>query len=36
MVVMGSHGRRGIERLLLGSSAEATVRHANYSVLVVR
>lgn len=36
LVVMGSHGRRGVERFLLGSAAEATVRHANCSVLVVR
>lgn len=35
LVVMGSHGRRGLRRLLLGSVAEATVRHAPISVLVV-
>jgi len=35
LVVMGSHGRRGLRRLLLGSVAEATVRHSPISVLVV-
>ena len=35
IVVMGSHGRRGLRRFLLGSVAEATVRHANCSVLIV-
>src|SRR5690349_16210210 len=36
LVVVGTHGRRGISRLLLGSSAEATVRLAPCPVLVVR
>lgn len=36
LVVMGSHGRRRLGRLMLGSTVEATVRHANCSVLVVR
>lgn len=36
LVVVGSHGRRGLRRLLLGSVAEATVRHAPCSVLVAR
>ena len=36
LVVMGSHGHRGFRRFLLGSVAEATVRHASCSVLVVR
>lgn len=34
-VVMSSHGRRGLSRFLLGSVAEATVRHAPCSVIVV-
>jgi nucleotide-binding universal stress UspA family protein len=34
LVTVGSHGRRGIRRLLLGSVAELTVRHAPCSVLV--
>jgi len=35
LVVMGSRGRRGLRRWLLGSVAEATVRHAPCSVIVV-
>lgn len=36
LVVMGSHGRIGLERLLLGSVAEKVVRHARCPVLVAR
>ena len=36
LVAVGSHGRRGVSLLLLGSVAEATVRHAPCSVLVAR
>lgn len=36
LVVVGSHGRRGLRRLILGSVAEVTVRHAPCSVLVSR
>jgi universal stress protein A len=36
LIVLGSHGRTGIMRRLLGSVAEATVRHAPCSVFVVR
>lgn len=36
LVLMGSHGRKGIKRLFLGSVAEATLRHANCSVLVAK
>lgn len=36
LIVVGSHGATGITRLLLGSVAEAVVRHARCSVLVVR
>ena len=36
LVVVGSHGRTGIKRLLLGSVAEYVVSHAPCSVLVVR
>ncbi len=36
LIVMGSHGRTGIQRLLLGSVAEAVVRSAPVPVLVVR
>jgi nucleotide-binding universal stress UspA family protein len=34
LVVMGSHGHTGIERMLLGSVAEKVVRHARCPVLV--
>jgi len=36
LIVIGSHGRQGVERVLLGSVAEAVGRHAHCSVLVVR
>ena len=36
LVVVGTHGRRGLARLLLGSVAEAVVRLAPCPVLVVR
>lgn len=36
LIVCGTHGRRGIGRLLLGSSAEYIVRHATVPVLLVR
>jgi nucleotide-binding universal stress UspA family protein len=36
VIVVGSHGRRGLQRLLLGSVSEYVVRHAPCSVLVVR
>ena len=35
LIVMGTHGRRGFQHLLLGSVAEAVVRHAPCPVLVV-
>lgn len=35
LIVVGAHGHRGVRRLLLGSVAESTVRHAPCSVLVV-
>jgi nucleotide-binding universal stress UspA family protein len=35
LVVVGSHGKRGLRRFLLGSVAEASVRHASTPVLVV-
>lgn len=35
-VVVGSHGRSGLSRMLLGSVAERVVRHAPCSVLVAR
>jgi nucleotide-binding universal stress UspA family protein len=36
LVVVGSHGRRGLRRFFLGSVAEQTVRHGRCSVLVAR
>jgi nucleotide-binding universal stress UspA family protein len=35
LIVVGSHGHRGVRRLLLGSVAESTIRHSPCSVLVV-
>jgi nucleotide-binding universal stress UspA family protein len=36
IVVLGTHGRRGARRLLLGSDAELVVRTASVPVLLVR
>jgi hypothetical protein len=36
LVVVGTHGRRGVRRLLIGSVAERVVRLAHCPVLVVR
>jgi nucleotide-binding universal stress UspA family protein len=36
LIVVGSHGRRGLERMLLGSVAENVVRHATRPVMVAR
>ncbi|RQR46093.1 MULTISPECIES: universal stress protein [unclassified Burkholderia] len=36
LIVMGTHGRRGVRRALLGSVAESLVRIADRPVLVVR
>ena len=35
LIVMGSHGRSGIGRLLLGSTTEGVLRRSNVPVLVV-
>jgi nucleotide-binding universal stress UspA family protein len=35
LIVMGTHGRRGIKRMLIGSVAEAVARTAPCAVLVV-
>ena len=35
-IVLGTHGRSGVARALIGSVAERVVRHAPCSVLVVR
>jgi nucleotide-binding universal stress UspA family protein len=36
LIVCGSHGRRGVNRFLLGSVSEAIATHANCSVEIVR
>ncbi len=36
LIVMGSHGRRGIERLLLGSQTSEVLTSSHIPVLVVR
>lgn len=36
VIVIGSHGRSGISRVLMGSVAEAVMRHAPCPALVVR
>ena len=36
LIVVGSHGRGGMERWLIGSVAERVVRHATSNVYVVR
>ncbi|MHB1261836.1 MAG: universal stress protein [Thermoplasmatota archaeon] len=35
LIVVGTHGRTGLARLIVGSVAEAVVRHADRPVLVV-
>jgi nucleotide-binding universal stress UspA family protein len=36
LIVVGSHGRRGLKRFLLGSVSEAVAMNAHCSVVVVR
>jgi nucleotide-binding universal stress UspA family protein len=36
MIIMGSHGRTGLQRLMLGSVAERTLRYAECPVLIVK
>ena len=36
LIVVGTHGRRGVRRMMLGSDAEQIVREAPVPVLVVR
>jgi nucleotide-binding universal stress UspA family protein len=35
LIVMGTHGRRGVKRVLLGSDAELVVRYSRVPVLLV-
>jgi len=36
LIVLGSHGRKGFDRLLLGSVSDSVARHAPCSVQIVR
>jgi nucleotide-binding universal stress UspA family protein len=36
IIVMGTHGRRGVPRVVLGSNAEYVLRHTSVPVLLVR
>jgi len=36
LIIMGSHGKRGLSRLLMGSVAETVVRKASCPVLIVK
>jgi nucleotide-binding universal stress UspA family protein len=36
LIIMGSHGRRGLQRFLLGSVAQRVLSHADVPVMVVR
>jgi nucleotide-binding universal stress UspA family protein len=36
LIVMGTHGRRGLARLALGSDAEQVIRAATVPVMLVR
>jgi len=36
LIVIGTHGRRGVRRALLGSDAESVVRESTLPVLLVR
>jgi len=36
LVIVGSHGRKGLDRFLMGSVSEAVARHASCSVQIVR
>ena len=36
LIVMGTHGRKGIDRILFGSVAEKVVKNASMPVLTVR
>lgn len=36
LIVLGSHGEKGLKKFMLGSVAEFVARHAHCSVLIVR
>ncbi len=36
LIIMGTHGRKGLDRMLFGSVAESVVKNANQPVLTIR
>lgn len=36
LIVMGTHGRTGLDKVIFGSTAQKVVRHSKYPVLTVR
>ncbi|MEP7267839.1 MAG: universal stress protein [Saprospiraceae bacterium] len=36
LIIMGSHGRKGMNRILMGSVAESVLRHANCGVIIYK
>lgn len=36
LIILGSHGRHGLQKLMLGSTANAVLQHAKCDVLAVR
>ena len=36
LIIVGTHGRKGVRKLILGSVAEWTMTHAGCDVLVAR
>jgi len=36
LIVMGSHGKKGLDKALIGSVSETVLRHAHCSVEIVR
>ena len=36
LIIMGSHGRKGLSRILMGSVAEAVLRHAPCAVMIYK
>lgn len=36
LIIMGSHGRKGLNRILMGSVAESVLRHAPCGVMIYK
>ena len=36
MIIMGTHGRKGIDRIIFGSVAEKVVKNSTIPVLTIR